>query len=172
MIAKPEEGKELRLKNRSYIFFRETALDADDEPNGAQGVPLTAGRSLAVDPTQHVYGTPIWIDAKFPIKGETPEDSFRRLMFAQDTGGAIRGAARADIYFGHGEGIGSIAGRIKQFGQFVVLVPKDVSVTTDITIPLPKARPREMIADVAPTLAAKSKPAPLPRPAPPRPSGK
>jgi len=172
MVANPEEGKKLRLMNRSYIFFRETALDADDEPNGAQGVPLTAGRSLAVDPTQHVYGTPIWIDAKFPINGETPEDSFRRLMFAQDTGGAIRGAARADIYFGHGEGIGSVAGRIKQFGQFVVLVPKDVSVEADVAIPLPKARPREMIADVAPMLAAKSKPAPLPRPAPPRRSDK
>ena len=166
MVDKPEEGKELRLKNRSYIFFRETELKADDEPDGAQGVPLTAGRSLAVDPSQHVYGTPIWIDARFPIKGEAPEDKFQRLMFAQDTGGAIRGAARADIYFGHGEGIGSIAGRIKQFGEFVMLVPKDVSVKTDIATPLPRARPREMIADIGPTLAAKSKPAPLPRPRP------
>jgi len=169
MVANPEEGKKLRLKNRSYIFFRETALDADDEPAGAQGVPLTPGRSLAVDSSRHVYGTPIWIDAKFPIKSETPKDTFRRLMFAQDTGGAIRGAARADIYFGHGEGIGSVAGRIKQFGQFVMLVPKDVSVTSNVDIPLPTPRPKDVIADARPTLAARSKPAPLPRPAPKRP---
>ena len=98
---------------------------------GAQGIPLTAWRSLAVDPSIHVYGTPIWIDAKFPITSDVPQDTFQHLMFAQDTGSAIRGAARADIYFGHGEDIPHIAGRIKQFGKFVMLVPKDVSVKRD-----------------------------------------
>jgi membrane-bound lytic murein transglycosylase A len=166
MIANPEEGKKLRLKNRSYIFFKETELEKDEEPDGAQGVPLTAGRSLAVDSSHHVYGTPIWIDAKLPITSDEADDTFRRLMFAQDTGGAIRGAARADIYFGHGEGLGAVAGRIKQFGKFVMLVPKDVSVRDTLATPLPRPKPKTMIAEAAPTLAAKSKPPPLPRPAP------
>ncbi len=170
MIANPDEGKTLRLKNRSYIFFKETKLDSDEEPDGAQGVPLTAGRSLAVDSSHHVYGTPIWIDAKLPITGHEPDDAFRRLMVAQDTGGAIRGAARADIYFGHGEGLGAVAGRIKQFGQFVMLVPKDVSVRDTLATPLPRSKPKTLIAEAAPTLAAKSKPPPLPRPAPGRPA--
>ena len=103
MEANPDEGKELRRKNRSFVFFRETALGPHDECIGAQGIPLTPGRSLAVDPKIHVYGTPIWIDAKLPIKGDEPQDTFQHLMVAQDTGSAIIGAARADIYFGHGE---------------------------------------------------------------------
>ena len=117
------------MKNRSFVFFSETQLGPTDECVGAQGIPLTPWRSLAVDPSIHVYGTPIWIDAKFPINSDLPQDTFQHLMFAQDTGSAIRGAARADIYFGHGEDIPHIAGRIKQFGKFVMLVPKDVSVS-------------------------------------------
>ena len=141
MEANPKEGEALRLKNRSYVFFSETELKPKDECLGAQGIPLTPGRSLAVDPSQHVYGTPIWIDAKLPLKGEAPVDPFQHLMVAQDTGSAIRGAARADIYFGHGEEIPHIAGRIKQFGKFVMLVPKDVAVHADPpqAIPLPQA---------------------------------
>jgi membrane-bound lytic murein transglycosylase A len=153
MESNPDEGKALRLKNRSYVFFSETQLGAKDECIGAQGIPLTPGRSLAVDPSIHVYGTPIWIDAKFPIKSDVPQDPFQHLMFAQDTGSAIRGAARADIYFGHGGDIPHIAGRIKQFGKFVMLVPKDVSVSGDdvAKVPLPKPRPpdisvQEMVA--------------------------
>ena len=81
-----------------------------------------------------------------------PDDTFQHLMFAQDTGSAIRGAARADIYFGHGEDIPHIAGRIKQFGKFVMLVPKDVAVRrrrtpeTDRGIPLPRPRPQDLVA--------------------------
>ena len=131
MEANPEEGKALREKNRSFVFFSETQLGPNDECLGAQGIPLTPWRSLAVDPSIHVYGTPIWIDAKFPITSDVPQDTFQHLMVAQDTGSAIRGAARADIYFGHGEDIPHIAGRIKQFGKFVMLVPKDVSVSGD-----------------------------------------
>ena len=126
MEANLEEGKALRRKNRSFVFFQETLLRADDECIGAQGVPLTAGRSLAVDKRVHVYGTPIWIEAQLPIESEKPETKFRRLLFAQDTGSAIVGPARADIYFGHGEEISHIAGRIKQYGQFVVLMPQNV----------------------------------------------
>lgn len=165
MEANPKEGEALRLKNRSYVFFSETRLNPNDEPLGAQGIPLTPGRSLAVDPTIHVYGTPIWIDAKFPITSDMPKDNFRHLMFAQDTGSAIRGAARADIYFGHGEDIPHIAGRIKQFGKFVMLVPKGVVLVGSAPepvegIPLPRPRPKEIVAANGPAAPALPKPRP------------
>ena len=148
MEANPAEGQALREKNRSFVFFSKTALAPHDECIGAQGIQLTAGRSIAVDPSIHVYGTPVWIDAKFPLKGDVPEDTFQRLMVAQDTGSAIRGPARADIYFGHGEDIPHIAGRIKQFGKFVMLVPRSVAVKATIDIPLPQPRPTDLIAEV------------------------
>jgi len=165
MEANPQEGKTLREKNRSFVFFSATELGPNDECIGAQGIPLTPGRSLAVDPSFHVYGTPIWIDAELPIKSETPDTAFRRLMFAQDTGSAIRGAARADIYFGHGGDIPHIAGRIKQFGKFVMLVPNGVSVSgtapSKVDVPLPRARPKDVVADnTLLQAAARSKPKP------------
>lgn len=165
MEANPEEGKALREKNRSFVFFSATELGPNDECIGAQGIPLTPGRSLAVDPSIHVYGTPIWIDVELPIKSETPDTRFRRLMFAQDTGSAIRGAARADIYFGHGEDIPHIAGRIKQFGKFVMLVPNGVSVSgtapPKVDVPLPRSRPKDVVADnTSVQAAARSKPKP------------
>ena len=168
MEANPDEGKALREKNRSFVFFSETQLGPTDECVGAQGIPLTPWRSIAVDPSIHVYGTPIWIDAKFPITGDLPQDTFQHLMFAQDTGSAIRGAARADIYFGHGEDTPHITGRIKQFGKFVMLMPKDVSVSgaapEKINVPLPRPRPKDIIADNAPTQAATTAALPKPKP--------
>jgi membrane-bound lytic murein transglycosylase A len=152
MEANPDEGKALRLKNRSFVFFSKTQLGPQDECIGAQGIPLTPWRSLAVDPSIHVYGTPIWIDAKFPIKSDAPQDTFQHLMVAQDTGSAIRGAARADIYFGHDEDAPHIAGRIKQFGKFVMLAPNDVSVHDDdkpAMIALPRPRPKELAVQEA-----------------------
>lgn len=124
MEANPREAVELRRKNRAFVFFRESKLAPHEPSIGAQGVPLTAGRSVAVDRNIHVYGTPIWIDAALPIESEKPVTAFRHLMVAQDTGTAIVGAARADIFFGTGEAIGHVAGRIKQYGTFVVLVPQ------------------------------------------------
>jgi membrane-bound lytic murein transglycosylase A len=150
MESNPDEGKALRMRNRSFVFFSETQLGPADECIGAQGIPLTPGRSLAVDPSIHVFGTPIWVEAEFPIKGLAPVDPFHHLMFAQDTGSAIKGPARADIYFGHGEDVPHIAGRIKQFGHFVMLVPKDVSVTAAAALPvtpLPRPRPKEIGTD-------------------------
>ena len=151
METNPDEGQALREKNRSYVFFSKTTLEPHEECLGAQGIQLTPGRSIAVDPKMHVYGTPIWIDAKLPLTSEAPDDAFQRLTIAQDTGSAIRGAARADIYFGHGPGIPSIAGRIKQFGKFVMLVPKDVTVKGDTEVaagvPLPRPRPKAVVAD-------------------------
>jgi membrane-bound lytic murein transglycosylase A len=128
MEANPDEATALRRKNRSFVFFQETALPANEESIGAQGVPLTPLRSVAVDKNIHVYGTPIWIDAKLPIASEKPETPFRHLAVAQDTGTAIVGPARADIYFGSGEAIGHVAGRIKQHGTFVMLVPNSVTI--------------------------------------------
>ncbi|HVO94790.1 MAG TPA: MltA domain-containing protein [Terriglobales bacterium] len=173
MEANPEEGKELRRRNRSFVFFQETPLSAHDECIGAQGVPLTPGRSLAVDKHIHVYGTPIWVEANLPIDSEKPETKFERLLFAQDTGSAIVGPARADIYFGHGEDISHVAGRIKQYGKFVVLVPRSVAVAgtavaSAIDVPLPKPRPQMTLtaAARASTMTTSGIPAPLPKPKP------
>ena len=162
MEANPEEGKELRRKNRSFVFFREVGLSNDDECIGAQGVPLTAGRSLAVDKSIHVYGTPIWVQAELPIENEKPETRFRRLLIAQDTGSAIVGPARADIYFGYGEDIGHAAGRIKQYGQFVMLTPRTVEVSGTTEVPLPKPRPSDIVADNSET-SAPAAAVPLPK---------
>lgn len=160
MEANPEEGKDLRRKNRSFVFFQETPLAAHDECIGAQGVPLTPGRSLAVDKKIHIYGTPIWIDAELPIESEKPETKFRHLLVAQDTGSAIVGPARADIYFGHGEEVSHIAGRIKQNGQFVMLVPQSVpaggSEIAAVNIPLPTPRPKMVVTAAARSSAATS----------------
>ncbi len=131
MDGNPEKGKWLRRTNRSYVFFQETVLAPHTPIEGAQGVHLTPLRSLAVDKSIHVYGTPIWIDAELPIKTEKPDTPFRRLLIAQDTGSAIVGPARADIFLGSGEEIGHVAGRIKQHGQFVMLVPKTVKLVGD-----------------------------------------
>jgi membrane-bound lytic murein transglycosylase A len=167
MEANPEEGKDLRRKNRSFVFFQETPLSAQDECIGAQGIPLTPQRSLAVDKKVHVYGTPIWIDAELPIASEKPDTQFRHLLFAQDTGSAIIGAARADIYFGHGEETSHIAGRIKQHGQFVMLAPQGVAVNGSAPeglkdIPLPRPRPKDIMVDNVPTGTVTAQPKPRP----------
>lgn len=153
MEANPDEGRELRRKNRSFVFFQEQPLAEHEECIGAQGVPLTPMRSIAVDRSLHVYGTPVWIDAELPIASEKPETPLRQLMIAQDTGSAILGPARADIYFGFGNDVGSIAGRVKQFGRFVMLVPREVTLagsgTLSRDVPLPKPRRSAVVADVA-----------------------
>jgi membrane-bound lytic murein transglycosylase A len=168
METNPDEGKELRRKNRSFVFFQEIPLGAHDECIGAQGVSLTPGRSLAVDKRIHIYGTPVWIDAELPIESEKPETKFRHLLFAQDTGSAIVGPARADIYFGHGDEISHIAGRIKQNGQFVMLAPQSVSISgtaVATNVPLPKPRPAMIVTAAArsATETTSSVPVRLPR---------
>jgi len=143
MDRNPQGGKELRRTNKSYVFMRETGLADDAEPTGAQGIELTAGRSIAVDKKLHVYGTPFFISAELPLESERPETPFRRLMVAQDTGSAIVGLARADIYFGAGEEAGRIGGRIKQQGRFVMLMPKSIDpalMNADVPLPLPRPR--------------------------------
>ena len=140
----PEDAREIMRLNKSYAFFREVSgLAPDAEPAGAQGVNLTRGRSIAVDKAIHVYGTPFWIEADLPIANEKPSTRFRRLMVAQDTGGAIIGPARADLYFGAGLEAGTVAGRIRHAGTFFMLVPKEADPSKLIDpVPLPSPRPK------------------------------
>ena len=116
--AKSRRRQRVRRQNRSYIFFREVQLSDKDEAVGAQGVPLTPGRSIAVDKSLHVYGTPFFIEGELPIESERSKTPFRRLMIAQDTGSAITGPARADLYFGAGADAGRVSGRLRHNMQF------------------------------------------------------
>jgi membrane-bound lytic murein transglycosylase A len=151
MAANPEGAKELRRQNKAYVFFREVQLSDKDEAVGAQGIPLTAGRSIAVDRILHVYGTPFFIEAKLPIESERSQTPFRRLMVSQDTGSAIVGPARADIYFGAGAEAGRVSGRLKHGARFVMLVPKSLDpVAAGRRMILPHARPSAKIAKLFP----------------------
>jgi membrane-bound lytic murein transglycosylase A len=142
MQSHPDEAKEVRRQNRSMIFFRIVGLSNEGEALGAQGIPLSAGRSIAVDKALHVYGTPFFIAADLPIASSQPSTPFRRTMIAQDTGSAIVGPARADLYFGAGDQAGLVAGRVRQPGQFAMLLPRDLDpVAAGIHMPLPRSRP-------------------------------
>jgi membrane-bound lytic murein transglycosylase A len=151
MEANPDGAKDVRRQNRSYIFFREVQLSEKDEAIGAQGVQLTPGRSIAVDKALHVYGTPFFIAGELPIESDKAKTPFRRLMIAQDTGSAITGPARADLYFGAGPDAGKIAGRLKSSIRFVMLVPKSLDpVARGHKLPVPDPRPSEQIAKLFP----------------------
>ena len=97
--------------DRSFVFFRITGLGNRGQTIGGQGVRFTPGRSIAVDVPRHIYGTPFYIEADLPLESATSTIPFRRLMIAQDTGSAITGPARADIFFGAGDEAGRAAGR-------------------------------------------------------------
>ncbi len=147
MDQNPDGASELRRQNRSYVFFREVNLSDKDEAVGAQGVPLTPGRSIAVDKSLHVYGTPFFIEGELPIESAQSKTPFRRLMVAQDTGSAITGPARADIYYGAGLDAGRVSGRFRHNMRFVMLVPKSLDpVARGRRMPLPDPRPSEKIA--------------------------
>ncbi|HYI30883.1 MAG TPA: MltA domain-containing protein, partial [Bradyrhizobium sp.] len=152
MEQNPDGANELRRQNRSYVFFREVMnLSDKDEPSGAQGVPLTPGRSIAVDKALHVYGTPFFIEGDLPIESEQSKTPFRRLMIAQDTGSAIVGPARADLYFGAGAEAGRISGRFRHNARFVILVPNSLDPSArGRKMPVPDARPSEKIAKLFP----------------------
>ena len=157
MEAKPYEADEVRRQNRSYIFFREVPLSDKDEAVGAQGVPLTPGRSIAVDRSLHVYGTPFFIQGELPIDSATAKTPFHRLMIAQDTGSAITGPARADLYFGAGADAGKVSGRVRHDMRFVMLVPSSLDPSMRARkLPLPDPRPSVEIAKLFPqTLPAR-----------------
>ncbi|TMJ38362.1 MAG: lytic transglycosylase [Alphaproteobacteria bacterium] len=141
MAAHPDEAAKVRAANRSYVFFRISGLTNEGEPVGAQGVPLTPGRSIAVD-RLHEYGTPFFIEANLPIESAKSASPFRRLMIAQDTGSAIVGPARADLYWGAGDDAGRIAGRIRHPGRFVMLLPRELDmIAAGKNMPLPVPKP-------------------------------
>lgn len=118
----PKRVDEMLFQNPRMVFFREEPLpDPSAGPRGAQGLPLTPGRSIAVDPKSLPYGTPVWLDTTEPLSN-TP---LRRLVLAQDTGSAIVGAVRADYFWGWGDVAEQQAGRMKQALRMWVLWPKD-----------------------------------------------
>ncbi|MFC6636172.1 murein transglycosylase [Sulfitobacter sp. JBTF-M27] len=113
----PALGRELLFHNPSYVFFREVSqVPSDQGPLGAMNRSVTAMRSIAVDPAFVELGAPVWIekDGKNPL---------RRLMIAQDTGSAIKGAQRADVFFGTGDKAGQDAGKLRDPGRMIVLMP-------------------------------------------------
>ena len=118
LAANPQRRDELLWANPRYVFFREEALsDPGRGPTGAQGVALTPGRSVAVDPESVPYGTPLWLVSE----GAHP---LRKMVVAQDTGSAIVGAVRADYFVGSGEEAGELAGRFRQSLRLWALWPR------------------------------------------------
>jgi membrane-bound lytic murein transglycosylase A len=119
------EADEVMQLNRRYVFFSLGPDDGDD-PAGAAGLPLTPGRAIAVDPSQHPLGGLYWIDADTPtLSGAVP--AYRRLAMALDTGGAIKGAVRADLYVGRGDAAGAEAGHIRHTLRMYELIPVSAS---------------------------------------------
>lgn len=113
----PDEGRELMLGNPSYVFFREiNEVPPEDGPLGAMNHSVTPMRSIAVDPSFVPLGAPVWIEMAGEIR-------MRRLMVAQDTGSAIKGAQRADVFFGTGTVAGTEAGQLRDPGRMIVLMP-------------------------------------------------
>jgi len=122
--AHPKQAREIMWLNKSYVFFRATRLpDPRLGAFGAQGVQLAPLTSLAVDYHFWPYGAPVWLDTRVPGAHGKGFVSFRRLMLAQDTGSAIRGAVRGDIYFGFGREAGERAGRMNARARMIVLLP-------------------------------------------------
>ena len=129
----PDKLARLLDENPSYIFFREVPAPGPgtpeaeiDGPIGTLGVPLLRGRTLAVDPRSIPLGAPVFLATTYPLSSRP----LQRLMFAQDTGGAIKGALRADFFWGFGDEAGRSAGRMKQEGQMWLLWPKDAGLPT------------------------------------------
>ncbi len=141
MRENARDAGEGRRQNRQVVFFRIVGLDGDREAIGAQGVPLSPGRSIAVDKALHVYGTPFFIEADLPASQSMPS-AFRRTLIAQDTGSAIVGPARADLYLGAGDQAGQTANRIRQDGRFTILLPRELDpAAAGARIPLPPVKP-------------------------------
>src|SRR6516165_7134692 len=148
--ANPQSAEEFLRQNRSFMFFRIVGLTDDrqaagyqEKPReaiGAQGITLTPTRSIAVDNALHVYGTPFFIEADLPLTDEKRGDHFDHLMIAQDTGSAIVGPARADIFWGAGERAGQLASHVHHAGTFAMLVPRELDPVW-VRMPLPPQKP-------------------------------
>jgi membrane-bound lytic murein transglycosylase A len=122
LAANPDQAPQVMWNNRSFIFFHETkGIRPEDGPIAAAGVPLTAGRSLAVDRMLHTFHSPVFVETVLP-----DGTAFGRLMVAQDTGSAIVGPARGDIFFGTGDEAGAVAGAMQAEGRFYLLAPRGI----------------------------------------------
>lgn len=119
------EADKIMQLNPRYVFFSLTR-DDDREPAGAAGIPLPAGRAIAIDPSRHSYGEVFWIDAEAPVLAGAAK-VYRRLAMALDTGAAIRGQVRADLYIGRGDAAGAEAGRVRHNLHMTRLVPVDAA---------------------------------------------
>ncbi len=119
----PEEKKKILNQNKSFVFFEKTV---QNEAYGAQGIALTPGYSLAIDRKYVPMGAPVWLDTSSPGLHSDSENTLQRLMIAQDTGGAIKGAVRGDVYWGAGEKATYIAGHMKNKGHYWLLLPKQI----------------------------------------------
>ena len=129
----PGESRSLMWLNKSFIFFREAYLaDSSLGPLGAQHVQLTPLRSLAVDRSIWMFGTPIWLETTFTENHDTASQFFRRLLIAQDTGSAIAGPTRGDVFWGFGEVASGPAGHMKSSGTMIVLLPTQVARHLDL----------------------------------------
>ncbi|MGB5879900.1 MAG: MltA domain-containing protein [Thermoanaerobaculia bacterium] len=118
----PEEAPEVLAQNPSFVFFRELE---EEGPVGSLGVVLTPERSLAIDSAFVPLGLPLWVDDTAPASDPlAPDRTIRRLMVAQDTGGAIRGPVRGDVFWGHGADAAHIAGHMKHQGRLWLLLPR------------------------------------------------
>jgi membrane-bound lytic murein transglycosylase A len=132
LAANPARLNEVLDANPSYVFFSEEKLaDPSEGPKGAQGVPLTPGRSIAVDPASVPLGAPVFLDTTFPATDRV----LQRLVIAQDTGGAIRGAVRADFFWGFGQEAGEQAGRMRQALRMWMLWPKGAALPVAGSLP-------------------------------------
>ncbi len=124
--ADPERGRRAMWQNKSYVFFRELKGKEAEGALGVLNIPLTTGRSLAVDAGVHVIGTPVYVSAP-TLTHAQKSGGFHRLMVAQDVGSAIKGPERGDIYFGTGDSAGQLAGITKHPGVFFVLLPRGLA---------------------------------------------
>lgn len=124
----PKAARDLMNENKRYIFFKEQVIKQGEGPKGAMQVPLTAMGSLAVDPRYHPYGTPVWLTTHLPTRGgDYRGQQTGQLVIAQDTGKAIRGAMRGDLYFGSGFDAGERAGVMKHPATWTVLLPRELA---------------------------------------------
>ena len=129
LAAHPGEAAALMDQNASYVFFSEAAVgDPMLGPRGSEGVPLTPEASLAVDLAIHPLGVPLWLETSAPDPDPAkPDRAFNALLVAQDTGGAIRGGVRGDIFWGFGAEAAAVAGRMNRQGRLAVLLPRTVA---------------------------------------------
>jgi membrane-bound lytic murein transglycosylase A len=125
----PQAAQRVMETDKSFVFFREAPIgDANEGADGSEDVPLTPGASVAVDMKLHPLGVPMFVAATRPDANPNHDDHpFDTLMVAQDSGGAIRGAVRGDVFWGFGADAESIAGRMKSAGKLYVLLPKSLA---------------------------------------------